>query len=188
MRSLFKSREDKKIEEQLKPFAELFHHSFKSKEEKLEELIKILEHSNFNSEQLNYYKIRIEKILHERKIKEDIEHFNEMDDLPSESDSSKMELLDNFELLLNSSELTSEDAYRYVKHSKTKSIVQIIFGILLMILGLGMIVMPAPKNFEVYTIFYFSKDDGITVMDLIAGLITVAGILLIVHTVKKHHR
>lgn len=186
--SLFKSREDKEIEKQLKPFAELFDHSFESKEEKLDELIKILENSNFNSEQLIDYKTRVEKIIHEKKIKEDIEHFDEMDQLKAETESSKLELLDNFELLLNSSELNSEDAYRYVKHSKTKSTFKIIFGIILMILGLGMIVMPSPENFEMYTLFYFTRDDGITVMDLISGLIIVTGIFIILYTVKSHQK
>lgn len=186
--SLFKSKGDKEIEKQLKPFAELFDHSFESKEEKLDELIKILENSNFNSEQLIDYKTRVEKIIHEKKIKEDIEHFDEMDQLKAETESSKLELLDNFELLLNSSELNSEDAYRYVKHSKTKSTFKIIFGIILMILGLGMIVMPSPENFEMYTLFYFTRDDGITVMDLISGLIIVTGIFIILYTIKSHQK
>lgn len=186
--SLFKSKGDKEIEKQLKPFAELFDNSFESKEEKLDELIKILENSNFNSEQLIDYKTRVEKIIHEKKIKEDIEHFDEMDQLKAETESSKLELLDNFELLLNSSELNSEDAYRYVKHSKTKSTFKIIFGIILMILGLGMIVMPSPENFEMYTLFYFTRDDGITVMDLISGLIIVTGIFIILYTIKSHQK
>lgn len=184
--SFFRSKEDKRIEEQLKPFAELFDDSFKSKEEKLDELIRILENGNFNSEQLDHYKSRVEQIIHEKKVKEDIGHFDEMDQLNAETESSKLELLDNFELLLNSSELNSEDAYKYIKHSKSKSTLQIIFGILLMVLGLGMIVMPAPENFEMYTLFYFTRDDGITIMDILSGLIIVAGIFLILHTVKSH--
>lgn len=187
-RSLFKSKEDKKIEKQLEPFVELFDYSFKSKEEKLDELIRILEHSNFNSEQLIRYKIRVEKIIHEKKIKEDIEHFDEIDQFKAETDSSKIELLDNFELLLNSSELNSEEAYKYVRHGKIKSIFKIIFGIILMILGLGMIVLPSPKNFEIYTLFYFTRDDGITVMDLISGLIIVTGIFMVLYTVKSYQK
>jgi hypothetical protein len=186
--SLFKSKEDKEIEKQLKLFAELFDHNFKSKEEKLDELIRILEHSNFNSEQLINYKIRVEKVIHEKKIKEDIEHFDEIDQLRVETESSKLELLDNFELLLNSSELNSEDAYKYVKQSKTKSTFKIIFGVILMVLGLGMIVMPSPENFEMYTLFYFTRDDGITVMDLISGLVIVAGIFIILYTIKSHQK
>jgi hypothetical protein len=54
------------------------------------------------------------------------------------------------------------------------------------VLGLAMIIMPAPPYFEMFTIFYFSKDDGITLMDVISVIILLTGVYLFLNaTIKK---
>ena len=47
-----------------------------------------------------------------------------------------------------------------------------------------MIILPAPQNFEMFTIFYFTRDDGITLMDVIASIITVSGIFILVNNLR----
>ena len=53
-------------------------------------------------------------------------------------------------------------------------------------LGFGMIIMPAPPYFEMFTIFYFNQNDGITIMDLISLLIILAGIYLLIKAIVRN--
>jgi hypothetical protein len=50
----------------------------------------------------------------------------------------------------------------------------------MIIMGFGMIIIPAPPFFEMFTIYYFNQNDGITVMDLISLLIILAGIYFLI--------
>ena len=52
-------------------------------------------------------------------------------------------------------------------------------------LGMGMIIMPAPPYFEMFTIFYFNPNDGVTIMDLISLLIVFTGVYLLVSSLLK---
>jgi hypothetical protein len=45
--------------------------------------------------------------------------------------------------------------------------------------------MPAPPYFEMFTIFYFNQNDGVTLMDLIALLIVFTGVYLFLSSVLK---
>jgi uncharacterized membrane protein len=69
---------------------------------------------------------------------------------------------------------------------KAKRIVLIAISVSMAVLGLAMIIMPAPPYFEMFTIFYFSKDDGITLMDVISVIILLTGVYLFLNaTIKK---
>lgn len=50
----------------------------------------------------------------------------------------------------------------------------------MIIMGFGMIIIPAPPFFEMFTIFYFNRNDGITIMDLISLLIILAGVYFLI--------
>ena len=58
--------------------------------------------------------------------------------------------------------------------------VLIALSIIMIILGLGMIIMPAPPFFEMFTIFYFNRNDGITIMDLISLIIILSGVYFLI--------
>jgi hypothetical protein len=61
----------------------------------------------------------------------------------------------------------------------------IFIGIIMITLGMAMIIMPAPPYFEMFTIFYFNDNDGVTLMDLIALLIVFTGVYLFLNAVLK---
>jgi hypothetical protein len=44
-------------------------------------------------------------------------------------------------------------------------------------------VMPAPPYFEMFTIFYFTPDDGFTLMDLISLIIIATGTFIVIRSV-----
>ena len=64
--------------------------------------------------------------------------------------------------------------------------VLIALSIIMIILGLGMIIMPAPPFFEMFTIFYFNRNDGITIMDLISLIIILSGVYFLIKGIYKN--
>ncbi|MBL7129670.1 MAG: hypothetical protein ISS16_11890 [Ignavibacteria bacterium] len=94
-------------------------------------------------------------------------------------------MIHDFEIELPKSNFTSEEAFKYVKKVKFKSVVQIIIGVLFLLLGFGMIIMPAPPNFEVFTIFFITQEDGVTLMDVIALIIVFTSIFIIIGGYKN---
>jgi hypothetical protein len=46
-----------------------------------------------------------------------------------------------------------------------------------------MIIMPAPPYFEMFTIYYFNANDGVTLMDLISLIIVAVGIYIMINAI-----
>jgi hypothetical protein len=61
----------------------------------------------------------------------------------------------------------------------------ILISLVLIMLGFAMIIMPAPPYFEMFTIFYFNPQDGVTLMDVISLLIILTGVYLLVKSIYK---
>jgi hypothetical protein len=66
-----------------------------------------------------------------------------------------------------------------------KKLSVLIISVILITLGFAMIIMPAPPYFEMFTIFYFNPNDGVTLMDLIALLIVFTGVYLCITSIVK---
>lgn len=170
------------IEKSINQFDKLNFESKEPLDEKLDELIELLEKSDLNSDKAQQYLNRIENVIKDQSLKS---KFDKFDDIANDEDISRDKLINEFEFLLSSSDLNSEDAFKYLKKERHKIFLLSVLGILFIILGLGMIIMPAPQNFEIFTIFYFTRDDGVTLMDVIASIITVSGIFLLVNNLKQ---
>ncbi len=63
--------------------------------------------------------------------------------------------------------------------------IPVLIGFVMLTLGFAMIILPAPKYFEIFTIFYFSLNDGFTLMDLISLIIVLIGVFVIVKSYFK---
>lgn len=61
--------------------------------------------------------------------------------------------------------------------------IKAIIGFLFVVLGFAMIIMPAPPYFDAFTLFYFSENDGVTMIDLVSLVIIAVGIYILVKTV-----
>lgn len=181
-----KNTESKPCPENIKREIELFKKLNLNNEEeikeKFDELIVLLEKGNLNSEQALLYLQRLENYFKKQSLKNKFDKFK---DIVKDEYKSKERMLNEFEFLLASSDINSEDAYRYLKRERHKVILLSILGILFVVLGLGMIIMPAPKYFEMFTIYYFTRDDGITLMDIIASIITVTGLFVLISSLKN---
>ena len=83
------------------------------------------------------------------------------------------------------------DKNRQRKHSVIRAIgtiLKVIISLLLILLGFGMIIMPAPPYFEMFTLFYINRDDGITIMDVISLLVVFIGIYLLIYSIARIKR
>src|SRR5690606_29908723 len=70
---------------------------------------------------------------------------------------------------------------RKLKISKVISgVLRVIIALLLILLGFGMIIMPAPPYFEMFTLFYLSPNDGVTIMDVISLIVAFTGVYVLV--------
>ncbi|MFD0749429.1 hypothetical protein ACFQZS_04700 [Mucilaginibacter calamicampi] len=108
--------------------------------------------------------------------------FNVID---KKEDASREELLDEFSILLLSNKVDSRVAGKYLKAKKINNLVLIIISVVMVMLGLSMIIIPAPPSFELFTIYYFTEDDGITIMDVIACIIILTGIYMLIRTLYE---
>jgi hypothetical protein len=145
---------------------------------KLDELIHLLSDSELDTASVKLYKERFNEAIDKSgSSKEQIEAFKVIDE---KKEASREELLDDFTLLLSSNHIDTETAKTYIKGERLSKIVVGAIGVVLIAMGFGMIIMPAPPYFEMFTVFYFNADDGVTIMDLISLLIILAGIYLLI--------
>jgi hypothetical protein len=64
-------------------------------------------------------------------------------------------------------------------------VLRVIISLLLILLGFGMIIMPAPPYFEMFTLFYLNPNDGVTIMDVISLIVAFIGVYLLISTFVK---
>ncbi len=192
----FTEDKDAEIKRKLSIFEKILSDDTKSKESMLDELVNILSDLDLNSNDLMAYSLKIQKLSKEKSFTGKIKDFEKID----AKHLSRDKALDEFELLLRNSDFNSDDAVKIVSARKIRYFTKYIIGILCFIFGLAIIILPAPPNFEMFTIFYFSNlegvgldtqslglnENGITLMDVLAMIIVFSGIFIIISTGKKN--
>lgn len=151
-------------------------------EKKLDELISILADNNFDSETIKQYRSRFNSAFEDKITVDDLEAFKAIDE---KTDASREELLDEFSVLLESHKFNSKSSTQYLKIERSNKLIFMAIGAIMITLGFAMIIMPAPPYFEMFTIFYFSRDNGVTLMDLISLIIVFAGVYVFVRPLYK---
>ena len=152
-------------------------------DKKLNELLDLLAKSDINSEAAKTYQQRFDNAIKEHGIqREQIEAFQNLDD----TNASREELLGEFEILLSTNQFGSKIKKKKLRGEHFSKLVLFIISLTMITLGFGMIIMPAPPYFEMFTIFYFNQNDGITIMDLISLLIILAGIYLLIKAIVRN--
>lgn len=172
---------DKKIFEELDNFSDIDQRPL-AIQDKLDELIKLLNGSDLDSNNIKQIKDRfnvaIDKKLSEQEL---VAEFQKVDNV----DLSRFEKLEKIEMLLKSNYIDTNVA----KSIKFKSFLEMIFpvliGLVMVTLGFAMIILPAPPYFEMFTIFHFTLNDGFTLMDLISLIIVLTGIFVIIKSYVK---
>jgi len=151
-------------------------------DKKLEELTELISNTEINSEKASEFKHRFNNAFNQTKDYSGIEAFQKLD---ISDNTSREDLLDEFSILLSNSQINSKSAKKYIKGDRISRLVLIIISLTMITLGFGMIIMPAPPFFEMFTIYYFNQNDGITIMDLISLLIVLAGIYFLIKGIVR---
>jgi hypothetical protein len=153
--------------------------------QKLDEFMLLLEKSDIDSENIKGIKTRVNKALDQKlggtKLIQEIKEL-------SLSGIEKTQQLDQLEQLLNSNYLDSRQAGKNKISDSLGKIVRVFIGFLFITLGFAMIIMPAPPYFEMFTIFHFTPDDGVTLMDLISLIIIAMGIFIVIRSVLNQKK
>jgi len=74
------------------------------------------------------------------------------------------------------------------KHNASRVValtVRVVIALLLILLGFGMIIMPAPPYFEMFTLFYLNANDGVTIMDVISLIVAFTGVYLLISAITN---
>jgi hypothetical protein len=148
---------------------------------KADELVVLLQKGVVDKDRARAIQERIYHALDKDSIPKKIEAFKDLDAV-----DDRLELLNEFEYLLSHHQLDSKTSKKYLAQERLKKGVVIAIGIIMITLGMAMIIMPAPPYFEMFTIFYFNQNDGVTLMDLIALLIVFTGVYLFLSSVLKN--
>jgi hypothetical protein len=148
--------------------------------QKLNEFIYVLNQSELDSDNIGEIRDTLNEAIDERI---DGENALERIQQVSSGDLSQLDQLNQLEFLLTTNHLDSKQAKRITYKAVILKILKVVIGILFVTLGFAMIIMPAPPYFEMFTIFYFTENDGVTLMDLISLIIVATGIYIIVRSI-----
>lgn len=147
---------------------------------KADELVALLQKGKIDAKTAKAIQQKINKAIDEASLPKTIGAFKELD-----AGQDRLNLLNDFELLLSQHQLDTEVSKKYLSHERIRKSVIIIIGVVMITLGMAMIIMPAPPYFEMFTIFHFNANDGVTLMDLIALLIVFTGVYLFLNALLK---
>lgn len=153
-------------------------------EVKIQELITILKTTQLSRKQVRAYQNRITEAFEDAIVSpgNPIKPFKMLD---QHETLTREELLDGFEKLLSENQIDSNIGREIKRRNVFQKIIVSLIATVLIAAGFAMIIMPAPPSFELFTIFYFNHDDGVTIMDLVSLLIVLSGVFLFVQTFTK---
>ncbi|MBO9614748.1 MAG: hypothetical protein J7619_18750 [Dyadobacter sp.] len=151
-------------------------------DKKVAELIEAIEQTDVEGHLSKQYQKQIADAFHRSAAtQKKLAPFRELD---QDNNLSREELLEGLEKLLAENQFDSR-----INAPKQSGMVQkgvlFILAILLIVVGFAMIIMPAPPSFELFTVYYFNINDGVTIMDLVSLLIIFGGVLLFVLNFNK---
>lgn len=149
-------------------------------EQKADELVALLQKRGIDAKLAKAIQQKINKAIDEASLPKTIEAFKGLD-----AGQNRLNLLNDFEMLLSQHQLDTDVSKQYLNNERLKKTVVSIMGVIMITLGMAMIIMPAPPYFEMFTIFHFNPNDGVTLMDLIALLIVFAGVYLFLNALLK---
>lgn len=151
-------------------------------EQKLHELEILLSQTELDSEKIKYYKQRVDQTFDKSKLNKNIEIYQVLDHKTYLSADHR---LDQLIYLLAENPVDSTIIKKRRGSNWIKKIILMIIALLMITIGFTMIVLPAPPEFEMFTIYYFNRDDGVTLMDLISLLIIFGGVFLLITSMKR---
>lgn len=171
---LKKSKQKKQFQNQEEQYLNL--------EDKLEDLVLLLNKSELDNDGIEKIRLKLNNELDRMKTR-----VNAIEEIKTVSllDIDDFEKLDKLEILLNSNYIDSKSSKKAVVNNILLKIVRLVIGFLMITLGFAMIVMPTPHSFEMFTIFWFNPNDGVTLMDVISLIIIAVGTYVVLKSYTK---
>jgi len=149
-----------------------------NKNSEFNELLALLDIKDIDSSKGKLLKSKFEKAVDQAVSNK--EQFKSFEKLDRKNYLSREDMLNDLDHLLVGKDFDSRQVKKYLSLKQWKNIALVIIGLAFITLGLGMIIMPAPANFEMFTVFYFTPNDGVTIMDLISLLVVLSGVYLLI--------
>ena len=152
-------------------------------EARVAELIDAIEHADIDPHRSHHYQKQIaEAFERSAQTQKRIAPFKELD---QDNNLSREELLEGLEKLLSENQIDSRINAPKRGGKMVQKGVMFVLSILLIVVGFAMIIFNDTASFEIFTVFYFNVNDGVTVMDLVSLLIIFGGVLLFVLNFNK---
>jgi hypothetical protein len=167
------------IEKELLPFETLDQLDVEL-DNRLNHLVILLENSKLDSRKAAMVTERVNKALQKYPMQKKIYAYQALDE-----EQSRLDMLDDLGMLLAQHPVDSAKTKKYLFSVKVKKVVQFLISLTIITLGLGMVILPAPVEFEMFTIFHFTQNDGVTLMDLISLIIIFTGVYLLADSLIK---
>ena len=151
---------------------------------KMDEFLVLLSEAQPDNALLQELQIKFNSALRSASDSTALEPYKKMKNnfMTEEADSELGQLL----IMNNLDKKTQKKAVIWQLISK---LLRIFIALLLILLGFGMIIMPAPPYFEMFTLFYLNPNDGVTIMDVVSLIIVFVGVyilLSVVNLIKKN--
>jgi hypothetical protein len=150
---------------------------------KLEELENLLAKSEIDSEKVKQIRVRMNNALDQAGSYQ--ESLGAFKNININDTTDRANMLDEFSVMLANHQVDSNMSKKYLRGERISKFFLILISLVLIMLGFAMIIMPAPPYFEMFTIFYFNPQDGVTLMDVISLLIILTGVYLLVKSIYK---
>ena len=152
-------------------------------DEKIDAVIALITQNEFDSQTVKQFQQRFNRAIEKKDFSP--KQLDPFKAIGKKEDASREELLDEFSVLFLSNKIDSNISKKYIKSERIINSTLALLGIVMITLGFAMIIMPATHDFEMFTIFWFNPDDGVTLMDLISLAIIFAGVYVLVRAIYK---
>lgn len=142
---------------------------------KMDEFLVLLSEAQPDNALLQELQIKFNSALRSASDSTALEPYKRMKNnfMTEEADSELGQLL-----IMNNLDKTAQK--KVVIWQLISKVLRIFIALLLILLGFGMIIMPAPPYFEMFTLFYLNPNDGVTIMDVISLIVAFIGLYLLV--------
>ena len=147
-------------------------------EKKLDELIEFIALSDIDRETVEIHLTRFNNA-----VKLSLDPLGALSENSAENIQPADDLVDDFSILLSNKRYQIKFLKKFLYSGGLARVILLLISIVLIVLGYGMIIMPAPPFFEMFTIFYFNTNDGITIMDCISLLVILSGVYFLIKAV-----
>lgn len=173
--------ENFRINEDLSNFKKSSGHDLILIKNKLDELVKLLGESSLDNVTIQELQVKFNAALRSAADSTALQPYSR-----TARKVNTEELGDELEQLLFINNLDKRAQRKNTVSGIIHLSVRALIAVLLILLGFGMIIIPAPPYFEMFTLFYLNANDGVTIMDVISLVVAFTGVYLLISIITRN--